>query len=93
MRIGKITVCEENDGKFARIYFFHSKETVIDNLRERNSRPYNELKKLLPKVFKKANLPADTKVRWSQKAGCSCGCSPGFIADFRGHDVFVDLKK
>lgn len=34
---------------------------------------------VLPKAFEMLGLPADTKAKWSQKAGCSCGCSPGFI--------------
>jgi hypothetical protein len=34
--------------------------------------------------------------RWSWKAGCSCGCSPGFILEGqgipRGHDVFITAR-
>lgn len=26
-------------------------------------------------------LSENTKVSWSRTAGCSCGCSPGFIVD------------
>jgi len=38
-------------------------------------------------------LPADTKVRWSQYAGCSCPCSPGFVVDGHSrHDVHVTVE-
>lgn len=31
-----------------------------------------------------------SKLRWSRKAGCACGCSPGWIAEGRGvQDVFI----
>ncbi len=36
---------------------------------------------VLPAAFKMLGLPEGTKARWSQKAGCGCGCSPGFIVD------------
>ena len=98
MKIKSIQVRELNEYKKPRIYFFIEDETIFDNLMNRRSRPYDEYRKLLPKVFKKAGIKADTKARWSQRAGCSCGCSPAFIVDI-GHDqfhlegteVFVDL--
>lgn len=36
----------------------------------------------------------NARVRFSQKAGCGCGCSPGFIVDgFTGRDIFAtDLE-
>lgn len=36
----------------------------------------------------------ETKIVFSRTAGCSCGCSPGFVAESRylyGVDVFVDV--
>lgn len=30
------------------------------------------------------------EMRWSQKAGCSCGCSPGYIVTLRG--AFIDVR-
>lgn len=76
----------------ARIYFFVKDETILDNLINRRSRPMTEYRKLLPSVFAKAGLPTDTKVKWRQTAGCSCGCSPGFIIDnMSKFDVFVTI--
>lgn len=40
--------------------------------------------------------PSELKIRWSAKAGCSCGCSPGWIIDepanvaLRLNDIWVD---
>ncbi len=50
-------------------------------------------KEVIPEVLKRMGCP-DAKVSWSQKAGCSCGCSPGFIVKHPGHvpkDVFVNV--
>lgn len=62
-----------------RLYISPVGETILDNLVNRHSRPKDIYKKLLPEIFKQAGLPEDTKAYWSQKAGCSCPCSPGFI--------------
>lgn len=47
---------------------------------------------VMPTVLEKLGAP-DAKIRWSQKMGCACGCSPGFIVDdVRGKQVFVDYS-
>ena len=33
------------------------------------------------RFFDQLGIAPDTKVRWSQYAGCSCPCSPGFIVE------------
>ena len=64
----------------------------------RNRRPFQLYREvLLPKVFKKLKLPPNIRASWSQKAGCSCGCSPGFILDTlplrRGYDaIYVTVS-
>lgn len=66
----------------AVIYFWPENETVIEQLENRRSRPYTQYRKLLPQVFEAIGLdPADPslKASWSQYAGCSCPCSPGFV--------------
>ena len=68
-----------------RIYVFQAKETILDNLINRRSRPRDLYRALVEQVY-----PELTRsMRWSQKAGCSCGCSPGFIVD---HTVREDGK-
>jgi len=63
----------------ARIYFWPAKESIVDNLMNRRSRPYRQWLKeiVLPAVRGLGYEGVD--LRWSQKAGCRCGCSPGFI--------------
>ena len=59
----------------SRVYVWPRGESILENLCNRRSRPYTEYRKLL------AGKSFMEKARWSQKAGCSCGCSPGFILD------------
>src|SRR5690606_4723692 len=47
-------------------------------LHGRHNRPYAAYRTLLPEGFKQLNVEP-LKARWSQYAGCSCPCSPGFI--------------
>ena len=56
----------------------------------RHNRPVALYRTLLPEIFKALGIPADTKARWSQKAGCTCPCSPGFILDHNEwHDFYA----
>lgn len=76
--------------KKARVYFSHKGENVITNLVERRSRPTFVYKNFFPQVLKHMNLKAeDYKFVWSQKAGCTCGCSPGFILTPKVNQVCV----
>lgn len=80
--------------KQTRIYVWPQGESIMDNLQNRRQRPYTTYKKeVIPAVLKEMGLPADTKVRWSQYAGCSCPCSPGFVVDGDSRrDVHVDVE-
>lgn len=105
MKVKSVKVKNVCEFKKPRVYFFVD-ETILENLQNRRSRPYNEYRKLIPQVLKKANkqqdkelpkFPENTKACWSQKAGCSCGCSPGFILQtdhwaLEGLEIFVELK-
>ena len=39
----------------------------------------------------------EATIRWSRTAGCSCGCSPGYVVDgdinakYRNSDVWIDI--
>lgn len=47
---------------------------------------------LIPHVLSALGLPPETSVRYSRTAGCSCGCSPGFIIDADlNRYVYVDF--
>ena len=80
--------------KQTRIYIWPQGESVLQNLENRRQRPYTTYKKeVIPAVLEKMGMPADTKLRWSQYAGCSCPCSPGFIVDGHSlHDVHVTIE-
>ena len=60
-----------------RIYVSPDKETILEGFYERHRRP--------SKAYRAALLTRHPeflgRVRWSQTAGCGCGCSPGFILD------------
>lgn len=84
-----------------RMYFNVANETVLEDLINRRSRPYNEFRKLFPVVRDKlkemgydTDIGGKEKVRWSQYAGCTCPCSPGFILDsvMFGRNIFVTVE-
>ena len=64
--------------KAPRMYVHVPHETIMDNLVNRKRRPYSIYKELV-----RASNVSDTleigKLTWSQYAGCTCPCSPGFI--------------
>ena len=80
--------------KQTRIYVWPQGESILENLENRKQRPYTVYKKeVIPAVLEKMGMPADTKVRWSQYAGCDCPCSPGFIVDGDSRrDVHVTVE-
>lgn len=102
----KLIAVEKNDRRFPkttrqrreylskpRLYMSHRNESMVENLLNRRSRPTAVYRELLPEIFEKLGLPATTKARWSQKAGCGCGCSPGFIINTHGRwDAFAEIK-
>lgn len=74
------------------ILFFHPKdETVYQNFVEggRYKRPTAELKKHVADILTAAGVQAFSTPRWSQKAYCSCGCSPGFVFNAVGAQVLI----
>lgn len=77
----------------ARMYFHPVGESIIENLMERRNRPVDLYRSVMPEVIAAAGLHPDTKVVWSQTAGCGCGCSPGFVVkDHSRFDVWVDVE-
>ncbi|RJQ26708.1 hypothetical protein C4577_02870 [Candidatus Parcubacteria bacterium] len=68
--------------KCARFYWWFEGETVLDHLVNRKFEPYKEIRKqVLGSILKDLGVTNISKIRWSQYAGCSCPCSPGFILD------------
>ena len=100
IKTSNIEICERGNVSYrewikqTRIYVFPKGETIMQNLMNRKQREHTVYKKeVIPAVLEKMGLPADTKVRWSQYAGCSCPCSPGFIVDGDSRrDVHVTIE-
>ena len=94
MQIAKVQVGEQH-GKYSkiRIYVHPQGESLLANLSNRNTRPHTVYRKeVLPKLFTQLGWNPDTKVKWSQYAGCSCPCSPGFVVDnVYGRNIWVDV--
>jgi hypothetical protein len=61
-----------------RIYVGEVGESVFENLDNRFGRPVKEYRAAVLEALTSIGI-TDHKLAWSQKAGCSCGCSPGFI--------------
>jgi hypothetical protein len=64
--------------KATRIYVNIKGESIFTNLIYRTSRPVELYRKAVMMALPVLGLD-DCTLRWSQKAGCSCPCSPGFI--------------
>jgi len=97
----KVTSIEQRDRDWrdreekVRVYIFPEGEGVFSNLINRHDRPHKLYRaEVMPKVLEDLGLEPTAKYRWSQKCGCSCGCSPGFIisGDFRRLDVYVKCE-
>jgi hypothetical protein len=96
---------EQKDfAKATRVYVEEIGETILDNLRDRFGRPSKAYKAAVIEALQHVNMTG-FKVCWSQRAGCSCGCSPGFIlrdadnhvvrhtVEGRPVDVYVKINK
>ena len=83
-----------------RIYIWPDDWKVMDDFITRaegikNNDVYKTARKdgTLDEILKRAGLEGG-KVGFSRAAGCSCGCSPGFIVNGvrKGMDVFVNVQ-
>lgn len=76
-----------------RVHVFPKGETIFDNLANRRSRPYHDWKPVVIDALKQHGIHVD-KLRWSQKAGCSCGCSPGFLGEDLpwNRDIYITIE-
>lgn len=95
----KVQPVKQKPGKYSvkearsRIYIWPKGETILQNLENRRSRPINQWRKeVIPEILKQAGFPADMRVKFSQKCGCQCGCSPGwFITGHHGVKVHATI--
>lgn len=93
----------ERSSSRTRVYVFPKGENVLENLCNRFSRPSKAYKHFLPEIFEKAfpemkwedRRAMIKKTFWNQRAGCACGCSPGFVINggwSYGREIFVDVE-
>lgn len=90
MATPELTVDVQADGFSHRptpviVFVWVKNESILENLVNRHNRPVDAYRSLLPEALSQGlDVPAYTgerwakQARWSQKAGCSCPCSPGF---------------
>ena len=87
-------------GTDVRIYPWLKGESVLENLfGGRHTRPWRYLAKFIPDVVHKTELfnpnAEHIVIGWRQTAGCSCPCSPGFVARNTanvGYDIHFDYE-
>lgn len=80
----QVVLVERQRRGSSRVHVFAEEgtETILDDLMNRHNRPVETWRVLATRTLRELGLnptEAYMKLRWSQKAGCSCGCSPGFV--------------
>lgn len=90
-----------SDRIHGRLFVHLDKNSELQSLDDGSDQGHWKLialfKTALPEVIARLGktLTLDPKtIKWSQKAGCSCGCSPGFILPNCGPiNVWADVKE
>ena len=78
---------ERGWNKAPRMYVDASEQfNVIEDLMNRHRRPYATWRKAVRKALAGVNVDL-SKMAWSQTAGCSCPCSPGFVLNKQNLEV------
>ena len=75
------------------VYLSVQGESWLGNLNNRHDRPHQILRPYVIKALKENGIPFEN-IRWSQRAGCSCPCSPGWIIQKGdiGKDYWMEVK-
>lgn len=90
-----IDAFEQSDfsDKKMRVYLFPKNESVFENLLSRRARNKSLWRKMTLQILEKFGYN-DVKISFSQRAGCQCGCSPGFIVDVKnGKELFITYNR
>lgn len=74
------------------VYVSVEGESLWDTIAARGNRPHTAWRPYVEEALREYGFNF-TKLTWSNKAGCSCPCSPGFIVTegTHGHDIWVKL--
>jgi hypothetical protein len=79
--------------KKMRVYLFRKRETVWQNLKNRRNRDRSLWRKMTLQIMEKFGYD-NVEMTFSQKAGCQCGCSPGFIVNKKnGKELFITYNQ
>lgn len=88
---------QQDRNRKTRIYVRVSETfNAVEDLQNRTRRPYEAWRAPVLAVLAELGYH-DLRLRWSQKAGCACSCSPGFIVEdgqrygLRGGDLHIVL--
>lgn len=75
----------------SRVYVWPESESILDNLQNRRNRPIKLFRQLALDGLASAGVkPENITLKWSQKCGCQCGCSPGFLVE--GYDPLLFMN-
>jgi hypothetical protein len=91
-RLGKVELKGYSDTTSRRasskvfIYVEPKGETVMENLFNRHKRPLEFYKALVMVELAKYGIQLEKPLRWNQRMGCSCPCSPGFPVHLEAAD-------
>lgn len=92
LKVAKIDTRDAQVKKFrykSKIYIWPEGESLLDNLINRDSRPLKAYRKVMEKALDSLGINRnELEIKWSQKAGCGCGCSPGFIVEGWNEKLF-----
>ena len=84
-----------------KVFISPTGESLSDLLYNRTSRPHSWYRKeVLPTLKGVLGMGEEVKFNWSQKAGCTCPCSPGFlVTDNKGfhgkekYNIYVTVSE
>lgn len=92
-RYGRSDSTRAKRDKKARVYVSSDAPfNLIESLENRCRRPHDVYKPYVLDVFNRLGVTG--KFLWNQRAGCSCPCSPGFIAqadELRGWEFWLTI--
>lgn len=76
-----------------RVFVWPARETILDNLVNRRQRPVALWRAFAIDALRAEGIDPQG-LRWNQRAGCGCGCSPGFVTtEYRDFDLHVTIPK
>lgn len=80
-------------GTKPRVYVSIQDESLAENLENRRNRPVKVYRDIVKQALQEIEVGVE-KLLWSQYAGCTCACSPGFVLTtsekrYSGKDAYM----